>query len=63
VGAQVALAWLLRQEGMVVIPKAGDPGHVQENRGAVDLHLTDPDLRDLDQAFPRPHGPVPLEML
>lgn len=60
---QVALAWLLRQEGMVVIPKAGDPGHVRENRGALDLQLSDRDLRELDRAFPPPHSPVPLEML
>jgi len=61
--AQVALAWLLRQQGMFVIPKAGDPGHVRENHGAVGLRLTDADLRDLDQGFSPPTGPTPLEML
>ena len=33
--AQVALAWLLRQEGLIAIPKAGTPAHVRENRAAV----------------------------
>lgn len=61
--AQVALAWLLRQEDLIVIPKAGHPDHVKENRAAVDLRLTGEDLRDLDRAFPPPRGPVPLEML
>jgi diketogulonate reductase-like aldo/keto reductase len=61
--AQVALAWLLRQEGLFVIPKAGQLDHVRENRGALDLRLTDADLRALDRAFPPPTDPVPLEML
>jgi diketogulonate reductase-like aldo/keto reductase len=61
--AQVALAWLLRQEGVFVIPKAGRPDHVREDRGALDLRLTDADLHELDRAFPPPRGPAPLEML
>jgi diketogulonate reductase-like aldo/keto reductase len=61
--AQVALAWLLRQEGLFIIPKAGDPDHVRQNHGALDLRLTDRDLDELDRAFPPPHGPGPLEML
>ena len=32
--AQVALAWLLRQDGMIVIPKATKLDHVRENRAA-----------------------------
>jgi diketogulonate reductase-like aldo/keto reductase len=31
---QVAPAWLLRQEGIVVIPKASIEGHVRENHKA-----------------------------
>jgi diketogulonate reductase-like aldo/keto reductase len=61
--AQVALAWLLARDGVIAIPKAGSVTHVQENRAAADLVLSEADLRPLDQLFPRPHGPVPLEML
>jgi diketogulonate reductase-like aldo/keto reductase len=61
--AQVALAWVLRQQGVVAIPKAGTPPHVRENRAALDLELTAQDLDELDRAFPPPQGPVPLEML
>ncbi|MEG9438518.1 aldo/keto reductase [Edaphobacter sp. HDX4] len=61
--AQVALAWVLRIEGVIAIPRAGEPNHVRENRGAVDLRLTERDLAELDQAFPQPRGKVPLEML
>ena len=61
--AQVALAWLMTREGVNVIPRAGTGDHVLENRAAVDLRLTEQDLSMLDQAFPPPRGPQPLEML
>ena len=61
--AQVALAWLLRQEGVVAIPKAGTPEHVRENRAALDVVLGEKDLAELDRAFPPPRRKVPLQML
>jgi len=61
--AQAALAWLLRQELLVAIPKAGTPDHVRENRAALAVRLNDEDLADLDEAFPPPDGPRPLESL
>jgi diketogulonate reductase-like aldo/keto reductase len=61
--AQVALAWVLRHDGVVAIPKAASREHVRENRGALDLELTEQDLAELDRAFPPPTGPVPLDML
>ena len=61
--AQVALAWLLARDGTIAIPKAGSAAHVRENRAAADLDLSDTDLARLDDVFPRPRGPVPLEML
>jgi diketogulonate reductase-like aldo/keto reductase len=61
--AQVALAWVLRHRDVIAIPRAGDPRHVRENRAALDLRLTAPDLAALDRAFPPPTGPQPLEML
>jgi diketogulonate reductase-like aldo/keto reductase len=60
---QVALAWLLTRDGVNVIPRAGTEEHVLENRAAVDLRLTEQDLRMLDEAFPPPRSPQPLEML
>jgi diketogulonate reductase-like aldo/keto reductase len=60
---QVALAWVLRHEGVVAIPKAATPRHVTENRRALDLRLSAADLAELDQAFPPPSGPQPLAML
>jgi diketogulonate reductase-like aldo/keto reductase len=61
--AQVGLAWVLRQPGVIAIPKAGRPEHVRENRAALDVTLTPEDLTELDAAFPPPRGPRPLEML
>ncbi|MCS6849825.1 MAG: aldo/keto reductase [Gemmataceae bacterium] len=61
--AQVALAWLLRQPGIIVIPKAADPAHVRENRAAADLRLTAEDVGELDQAFPPPQAKEPLAVL
>ncbi len=61
--AQVALAWLLRQDGMIVIPKATQAEHVRENRAALDLRLTADDLAVLDRAFPPPRGRSALGML
>ena len=61
--AQVALAWLLRQQGVCAIPKASTVEHVRENRAALELRLTSEDLAELDAAFPPPNGPRPLEIL
>jgi diketogulonate reductase-like aldo/keto reductase len=61
--AQIALAWLCRQDGVVAIPKAVSPEHVRANRVALDIVLADDDLALLDGAFPAPRGPVPLDML
>ncbi len=61
--AQVALAWAMRHDGVIAIPKAGSADHVQENRAAADLVLSDADLAALDAAFPRPRTRRPLEML
>ena len=61
--AQVALAWVLRQDGVCAIPRAGKPAHVRENRAALDIRLTSQDLADLDRAFPPPTHKQPLAML
>ena len=61
--AQVALAWLLRQDGLIVIPKASRAEHVRENRGALDIVLDTDDIAALDRAFPPPERRTPLGML
>jgi diketogulonate reductase-like aldo/keto reductase len=61
--AQVAIAWVLRQDGVSAVVRAGTPAHVRENRAALDLELTKDDLATLDQEFPPPTSPEPLEIL
>jgi diketogulonate reductase-like aldo/keto reductase len=61
--AQVALAWLLRQDGVLAIPKAGTRAHVEENRAAAELALDPEDIAALDAAFPPPRGASALAML
>ncbi|HZV64470.1 MAG TPA: aldo/keto reductase [Telluria sp.] len=60
--AQIALAWLLRQEGVVAIPKAVTPAHVRANRAALDIVLSADDLAELDRDFPPPPRRIPLEL-
>jgi diketogulonate reductase-like aldo/keto reductase len=61
--AQVAIAWLLAQDEVIVIPKAGSRERVEENAGALELPLTPEQLRELDELFAPPTGPTPLAML
>ena len=60
---QIALAWVLRQDGVCAIPRASSPEHVDENRAALDVELDRDDLAALDAEFPPPLHPQPLEML
>jgi diketogulonate reductase-like aldo/keto reductase len=58
--AQLALAWVLGQDGVVAIPKSSNEAHVRENRSALDLRLTDEDLAELDRFFPPPRKKLRL---
>ena len=61
--AQIALVWVLRKECVIAVPKASTPGHVKQNRVALDIHLTLDELAALDRAFPPPDHKAPLEMI
>jgi len=61
--AQVALAWLLQQVGVIVIPKAANLAHVADNRAAADIVLTPMELAALERVFPPPRRKMPLAML
>ena len=61
--AQLALAWLLAQPGVVTIPKSSSRERVKENFAALDVKLSPKLLAELDRAFPPPKGKQPLEML
>jgi diketogulonate reductase-like aldo/keto reductase len=61
--AQVALAWIISQDGLIAIPEAGSFIHVNENRGSLDIRLTDEDHAELNHALPAPRAPIPLEVI
>jgi len=61
--AQVALAWVLRRDRIIAIPKAASSEHVRQNHAALDIRLTEQDLASLDRAFPPPARKMPLEMI
>ncbi len=58
--AQIALAWLIQQPGIIAIPKASNPEHVRENSAALDIQLDHEDLTELDKAFPPPNRKMSL---
>lgn len=45
--SQIALNWVISKQGVVAIPKAGDPAHTAENAGACDFKLSDADYKKL----------------
>lgn len=61
--AQIGLAWLLRNRCLSAIPRASTPAHVRDNHAALDLRLSEDDVAVLDDAFPAPTEPRPLEIL
>ena len=58
--AQVALAWVLEQPGVMAIPKSVQEAHLRDNLAATKLALSDEDRSDLDHHFPSPKGKTAL---
>jgi diketogulonate reductase-like aldo/keto reductase len=61
--AQIALAWVTRQEGVIAIPRTGSAAHTRENAAAADIRLTADDLQEIDRTFPPPGRKRSLEMI
>jgi diketogulonate reductase-like aldo/keto reductase len=61
--AQIAIAWAVRQPGIIAIPKASNLEHVRENAAAASIKLTADDLATIDAAYPPPRKKRPLQML
>lgn len=59
---QLLLAFVMQQEQMIAIPKAGSKDHVMQNRDVLDIKLSNEELALLDEAFPVPDKRVPLRM-
>ncbi|GAA0197538.1 diketogulonate reductase-like aldo/keto reductase [Brevundimonas nasdae] len=61
--AQVALAAVLRNDGIIAIPKASSVEHVEANADALEIQFDIEDLERLDQAFPPRTQETPLEII
>lgn len=54
--AQIALAWLLAADDIIVIPKTSHRDRLEENVAALDKPLTPEQLVELDHLFPPPRA-------
>ena len=61
--AQAALAWLLAQDDVIVIPKTGNRARLEENLGALAHRLSAEQLAEIEKSFPAPATARALEML
>lgn len=60
---QLMLAWVIRQQGVVAIPKASSITHVQQNAAALNIQLTNDELAIIDRAFPAPQHKTALDVV
>lgn len=61
--AAIALAFVLRIENLIAIPKATTAQHIDENLKALEINLDDDDLQLLNRVFSPPMSKTRLEML
>jgi len=61
--AQLALAWVMGQEGVLAIPKAVRESHLRENLAAAQLVLSADEHAALQRIFPPPRRKTPLAVL
>ncbi|MER8544285.1 aldo/keto reductase [Mesorhizobium sp. M0684] len=61
--AQIALAWVMAQDGVIAIPKASHPEHIRQNVAALEIELTSEDFAEIDRAFPPPRRKQGLAMI
>lgn len=61
--AQLLLAWVIREQGVIAIPKASSIEHVTENAAALDVRLTSEDLAAINAVYPPPVSKLPLDVV
>jgi len=61
--AQLLLAWVIRKEGVIAIPKASSVQHVAENAAVLEVVLNAEELALINQAFPPPESKMPLDVV
>jgi diketogulonate reductase-like aldo/keto reductase len=61
--AQILLSFVLHNNNVIAIPKAGTITHVKENAQAGAINLTDEDIKELSKAFPAPNRKTYLDIV
>ena len=61
--SQISIAWTLRKEGIISIPKASSLAHVEENIAAWDIALSQETIEHLDAEFSPPTTKGSLDIL
>jgi diketogulonate reductase-like aldo/keto reductase len=61
--AQIAIAWTMRHDNVISIPKSSDAAHVRQNAVAGTIILTDADLAAIDAVHPPPARKRSLDIL
>jgi len=60
---QIALAWTIRSNNVIAIPKAVKEEHVLANAQAATIQMTIEDLNKLDEVLPKPTRKIPLDII
>lgn len=60
---QIVLAWSIRTNDVIAIPKAVQEQHIFENAETAKIELSDDDLAKLDEAFPKPTRKTYLDIV
>jgi diketogulonate reductase-like aldo/keto reductase len=61
--AQLLLAWVIRRQGVIAIPKASSQQHVAENAAALEITFNVEELAVIDRAFPAPQHKTALDVV
>ena len=61
--AQVALAWVIAQPGVIAIPKVIRDAHLRDNFAAAAIDLSAEGHAELDRHFAPPNRKTPLAMI
>ena len=59
---QLLLAFVLKQDNLIAIPKAGSPAHVRENAGVLGLSVAQEDWDQIDKTFWPPTEKMHLDI-
>lgn len=60
---ELLLAFVLKQDNMIAIPRTGNPKHAIRNANVINIELTQQDLDILDKEFPAPNRKLHLDIV